>query len=156
MQVILHTPAEIPFKGATVAKGTNYGSKEIELKHSNITHVLSRGEYFESQKITNTTQLTDHMPPLPRYSPFPTRTIPSKKINLFTRPLFQLYVSLLKPRSKYLLLTVSRIYFRNYSYFCRLLINLQNCSSFWGCKSGALLQIYIYICTYVYIYIHFL
>lgn len=79
MQVILHTPAEIPFKGATVAKGTNYGSKEIELKHSNITNVLSRGEYFESQKITNTTQLTDHMPPLPRHSLFPTRTIPSKK-----------------------------------------------------------------------------
>lgn len=128
--------------------------KKKDFKTSNVTHIFPRGSILSNKKITNKSQLSDQIHAFPRYSPFLTRTDPPEKLPALYSPLVELYMSLLKPRSKNQLLPISRIYTQNSLNSYKVLINPQNCNSS-GSKIanyGALLEIYIHTHTHT----HFL
>lgn len=125
--------------------------KRKRLKPSNVIHMLPRGNILNNKKITNKNQLTDQFHPFPSYLPFLARTDPSEKLLTFYSPPVGLYMGLLKPRSKYLLLPISRIYTPNSLDSYKVSINPQNCFSDWKLR-GITVNIYIYMHTHT----HFL
>lgn len=106
------------------------------------------------KEITRRTQLIDHRSSLPRHLTLLTRTVPSKKLLVCSCPLSEIYISFLISRSKYLLLTVSRIYSQKSLYSYKLLINPQN-RNFPSSKVTDFRHycgyVDIYVCIYIYI-----
>lgn len=125
--VILCILPEIPFKGARVAKG-NCGSKEKGLKTFTVTHVLPRGNILNNRKSAIKVPWLTRSIPFQNTCPFIQRQILLKH-SLLSVVLLLSYTSLLKPRSKYLLLPLSRKYTPTSLYSCKVLINPQNCNS---------------------------